>query len=400
VRAQPPTLALLASLLLAATGWCAAAPLATYSMADFPRVDKIDAHMHVHGPADRLMAQAIRDDFRLLTINVDDADYPPLDAQRAAAESLRARYPGRVAWVATFPVTGFGAPAWADQVDADLAAALRAGAVGVKVWKNIGMELRDADGVWVMPDDPRLEPLFAFLEREHVVLLGHQAEPLNCWLPLERMTVRSDRDYFREHPQYYMAVHPEMPSHDSILAARDHMLSKHPALRFDAVHLASLEWDVDEVARFLDRFPDARVDVAARLVHLEYQAAGNRGKVRRFLLHYQDRVLYGSDDAYGPDDSDPAAVAEVHAGWRDDWRFLATDDLMRSPGFAPSFRGLRLPRRVIDKIYRRNAEELFPGAWQVAEPAGRHNTQQPTPPPPAKTQTRAAESWGQRLQNE
>ena len=49
--------------------------------------------------------------------------------------------------------------------------------------------------------------------------------------------------------------------------------SAHPALRFDAVHLASLEWDVDRVAAFLDRFPNADVDVAARLVHLEYQAA-------------------------------------------------------------------------------------------------------------------------------
>ena len=340
-----------------------AAAARDYGMSDFPRVAKIDAHVHVHGSADHFMAQAIRDNFRILTINVDDADYPPLPEQQRAAVSLRKRYPGRVAFAATFPVEQFGNPGWSDSVLEQLQVARNEGAVGVKIWKNIGMALRDANGAWVMPDDARLEPVIAKLERDHIVLLGHQAEPLNCWLPLDRMTVRSDREYFSAHPEYYMYLHPEMPSHDAILAARDRMLSAHPALEFDAVHLASLEWDVDRVAAFLDRFPNARVDMAARLVHLEYQAVRNAAKVRQFLLRYQERVLYGSDDAYGPEDS-AAAAAEVHAGWLEDWRFLATADLMYSQDFALPFHGLHLPREVIDKIYRRNAQRLFPAAWQ------------------------------------
>jgi len=81
-----------------------------YSMHDFRRVEKIDAHMHVHGPADRLMAQAIADHFRILTINVDTPDYPPIRDQQRGAVSLRARYPGRVAFAATFSVGGFQQP--------------------------------------------------------------------------------------------------------------------------------------------------------------------------------------------------------------------------------------------------------------------------------------------------
>lgn len=177
------------------------------------------------------------------------------------------------------------------------------------------------------------------------------------------MTVRSDEDYFREHPQYYMYEHPEMPSHDTILFARDRMLKNHPGLRFDALHLASLEWDVDKVANFLDRFPNANVDLAARLVHLEFQAATKPGKVRQFLMRYQDRILYGSDDSYGPGDSDARAVAEVHSGWVEDWRFLVTSDRMHSSDFAKSFQGLHLPREVIDKIYARNAQFMFARAW-------------------------------------
>jgi predicted TIM-barrel fold metal-dependent hydrolase len=347
----------------AAQAGAAAATSEYYSRGDFRRVVKIDAHMHVHGAADRLMAQAAADNFRILTIDVDYPDYPPVAQQLRDAVSLRARFPGRVAFATTFSVEGFRSPGWAESVIQGIDADVARGAVGVKVWKNIGMTLKDPDGRYVMPDDARLEPVIAHLEAAGIVLLGHQAEPLNCWLPLKQMTVRGDRDYFRQHPQYYMYEHPEMPSHDSILAARDRMLQAHPRLNFDAVHLASLEWDVERVAEFLERFPTARVDVAARMVHLEYQATRHRQKVRGFLLRYQDRILYGSDEAYGPDGSDPQAVAAVHAAWLQDWRFLTSADLMRSADFAQPFRGLQLPRTVIDKIYRHNAEALFPTAW-------------------------------------
>ncbi len=36
---------------------------------------------------------------------------------------------------------------------------------------------------------------------------------------------------------------------------------------------------------------------------------------------------------------------------------------MHSGEFDGSFRGLALPRTVIDKIYRENARKLFPLAW-------------------------------------
>jgi predicted TIM-barrel fold metal-dependent hydrolase len=360
--------ALLTLIQAAAAGNAADAPAAAagdYTLEDFARVEKIDAHVHLHGRADRFVAQAIADHFRLLTINVDYPDFPPVREQQLEAASLRERYPGRVAFAGTFSVAGFPSPEWRAAALQDIDAAVAQGAVGIKIWKNIGMALRDADGSYVMPDDVRLEPIIAHIEGAHLVLLGHQAEPRNCWLPFEKMTVRSDRDYFREHPQYYMYRHPEMPTQATILAARDRMLRAHPGLRFDAVHLASLEWDVDRVADFLDRFPSAVVDVAARLVHLEYQAVRQRAKVRRFLVRYQDRILYGSDSAYGPEDSDPAEIGALHQQWLEDWRFLVTSERMQSTDFDGAFRGLQLPRAVVDKIYRRNAEALFTGAWDT-----------------------------------
>ena len=50
----------------------------------------------------------------------------------------------------------------------------------------------------------------------------------------------------------------------------------------------------------------------------------------------------------------------------EDWRFLVTADVMHSEEFTAAFRGLRLPREAIDKIYRRNAQALFVKGWNPA----------------------------------
>jgi len=126
----------------AAAAETAPAP-AYYTAADFQRVDKIDAHLHLHGRADRFMAQASADRFRVLTINVEDPDFPPIAEQQREAVSLRERYPGWVAFAATFSTEGFQAPGWSESAVRHIDAARAQGAVGVKIWKNIGMVLRN-----------------------------------------------------------------------------------------------------------------------------------------------------------------------------------------------------------------------------------------------------------------
>ena len=71
-----------------------------------------------------------------------------------------------------------------------------------------------------------------------------------------------------------MYLHPEMPSYEEQLAARDRMLGKHPNLPFLGAHFGSLEWSVDALARFLEELPSAVVDTAARMGQLEYQSQG------------------------------------------------------------------------------------------------------------------------------
>ena len=97
------------------------------------------------------------------------------------------------------------------------------------------------------------------------------------------MTVKNDREYFEGHPEYHMYLHPEYPSYEQQIAARDNMLAKHPGLRFDGAHLASLEWSLDEVAKRLDKFPNMVVDMAERISHIQYQAVHDHKKCTIFL---------------------------------------------------------------------------------------------------------------------
>ncbi|KQW48241.1 MULTISPECIES: amidohydrolase family protein [unclassified Roseateles] len=335
----------------------------SYTMADYGRVAKIDVHLHLHNPAPAFMEAARRQNFKVLTINVDYPDFPPLADQQRVAIQLQKAFPQDVAWAASFSVDGSDQPAWLPATRQRIDAALKAGAVGLKVWKNIGMSLRGADKKLVMIDDARFAPLFDDFAKRGIPLLGHQGEPHNCWLPLEKMTVNNDREYYRAHPQYHMHRHPEMPSWEAQMAARDRMVAAHPGLRFIGVHLASQERDVDELAAFLDKFPTAVVDVAARVGQLQYQSQKDRERVRRFFIKYQDRVMYGSDIAQAPDQDGAALGKEAEGVWRMHWRYFNTADSFKVSDLDKPVQGLALPRDVVDKLYRTNAERAFPGAW-------------------------------------
>ncbi|UXH77581.1 amidohydrolase [Roseateles amylovorans] len=338
---------------------------ASYTMADFARVPKVDAHVHLHNPDPVFLAGAHKLGFRLLTINVDYPDFPPLDDQQRVAIALRQARPADLAWATSFSSDTSDQPGWLDATQRRIDDGLRAGAVGVKVWKNIGMSLRKPDGSLVMIDDERFAPLFDHLAQRGIPLLGHQGEPHNCWLPLDQMTVNNDREYFAAHPQYHMALHPEMPSWETQMAARDRMVAAHPTLRFVGMHMASLERNVDELAAFLDRFPKAVVDLAARIGQLQSQSQHDRAKVRAFMIKYQDRLLYGTDLSQTPEQSGQALLREVTPIWRQHWRYFNTEETFKVADLDQPVQGLGLPRDVVDKLYHLNAERTFPTAWKA-----------------------------------
>ncbi len=339
-----------------------------YSERDFARVAKFDAHFHANVLDPAVLALARRNRFDILSINVDYPDFPALASQADIAVKMHRLDPQHFQFAAAFAMNGFGSPGWAARTNARLDKLFDEGAVAVKVWKNIGMVAKDADGKRVFLDDARFDPVMDHLQARHIPLIAHQGEPKNCWLPLDQMTTDNDRSYFRDHPNYYMYLHPEEPSYEQLMAARDRFVAAHPKLAFDGAHMASLEWSVDVLAQFLDRYPNAVVDLAARMSNLQVQSNADLAKVRAFFMRYQDRIMYGTDLTDSPPDAhalaqNPPATndfpKEAEQVWRADWRYLATPLGQRVDAIGAEAKGLDLPSSVIDKIYWRNAHRFF-----------------------------------------
>ena len=96
-----------------------------------------------------------------------------------------------------FDTIAWGSEQWSNKVIAYLEKSIGEGAVGVKLWKNIGMTVRDRNGKFIMADDPGMKPVIEFIKSKNLPVTGHLGEPRNCWLPLEEMTIKSDASYLR-----------------------------------------------------------------------------------------------------------------------------------------------------------------------------------------------------------
>jgi predicted TIM-barrel fold metal-dependent hydrolase len=335
-----------------------------YSTNDFETVPKTDMHFHYNTSDASYLQYADSLNFRLVSVNVDAGR--SIDGQFEITSLLKKLYPDQFAFFGTFPVDSFESPGFEKRTILQIAKCMKAGASGMKIWKNIGMSQLDKSGKYVMADHTAFDPIYALLEDQRIPLLAHLGEPKNCWLPAEQMTTPNDKRYFVNHPQYHMYLHPEAPSYENQISARNHLLQKHPRLDFIGAHLASEEWSTEVLSKSLDKYPHLKVDIAARMSHLQFQSSNDRERVRNFLIKYQNRVLYGTDMSVDEKSTNHGAVCDgMKKTWMNHWIYLATDSAMAFKDFPDKkLKGLQLPRVVIDKIYSKNAEIYFKKAAQ------------------------------------
>jgi len=330
---------------------------------DFKTFPKIDAHVHLVTSDDSFVQFIDDNNIKMMTLVTRAVSQDLINEQFDFAQKLYQDHPKSVGFATTFSMDGFGEPDWQENTIAWLQESFDNGAIAVKVWKDIGMTFRNEDSTFIMIDDPRLDPIFDFIEAQDKTLVNHNGEPKNCWLPIEEMTVAGDRNYFKSHPQYHMYLHPEYPSYEELLAARDRMLKKHPNLRYVGCHLGSMEWSVEEQAKWLDEFPNYGLDMAERIVHFKAQ---DHDKVRAFIIKYQDNLLYGTDVAIvGTSMPSIEKVQEIHDNvWLLDWEYFTTDHIMTQDDKVKEYQALNLPESVLKKIYYENAIRMYPGLGQ------------------------------------
>lgn len=330
-----------------------------YSLDDYSSVKKTDIHVHINKPNSAIARQALEDNFRLVNVNVD-IFFPDLsiEVQREVAIAVQQNFPENTVWLTAFSMDGWSEyDIWVENTLAYLKESFDQGAIGLKIWKNIGMEFQDENGEFIMIDHPGFDPIFEYLIDNNKPVLGHLGEPREAWLPLEEMQMH--RGYFSNNPQYHMHLHPEFPSYEAIMESRDNRLDKHPDLAVVGAHLGSMEWSLDVMSEHMDTYPNSALEMAARMRHIYFEAKQDWEKTRDFFITYQDQLIYSTDLTENLGAVPEQAAARANSVWLQDWEFFVADNTMADAGIDGEFSGLKLPKKLIDKLFSQNAEKWF-----------------------------------------
>ena len=333
-----------------------AALIGSARAAPVPGFTKIDTHIHIHRDAPELLSSIKEANWRGLDIVVCPAgggETFDLEERLRTTRKVSRDSRGTLAWASTFDARGFENPDFTERTIARLSETFTDGAIGVKIWKNIGMSIKGKSGAYLLPDDRTLRPIYEAIFKADRTLVAHLAEPDGAWLPLDQKN--PELRYYSANPQWHMHGRPGAPVKEDILRARDRLLASYPKLRVVGCHLGSDEDDLARLAKRLDSYPNFAVDTAARV---RYFARGDREQVRQFLNRYQDRVLYATDFALR--EAEPAAaVRDLTLRHDRDWAFFSGDDPMEYDG-KPT-QGLALSDGVLRKLFRENALRWLPG---------------------------------------
>ena len=241
-------------------------------------------------------------------------------------------------------------PAFGAKMAAYLADAHAKGARGLKIFKSLGLTVKDKSGRVVPIDDERLDPVWAKCGELGMPVLIHSADPIAFFQPVDQSNERWMQ--LKRHPDWsFYGV--AFPRYEDVLAQHNRVVKRHPRTTFISAHLANSGENLVQLARWLDEMPNLYVDLSGRVSELGRQPYA----ARKFLIDYQDRVLFGTDRYPGRPDQPRHRVY---------YRFLETADeyfkYYEHP-FPPSgdwrIYGVFLPDEVLRKIYAGNAERIL-----------------------------------------
>jgi len=222
-----------------------------------------------------------------------------------------------------------------------------AGAQGLKIWKPLGLEVKDHQGQLVKVDDARLSPLWETAGALGLPVMIHVADPVAFFDPIDETNERWEE--IGANPDWAYTS-PPFPPFMKIINGLFNLVKRHANTIFIGAHVGCYGENLGWVGQMLDACPNYYIDISARVGELGRQPY----TARKFFIQYQDRILFGSD--MSPD-------LDVYRLY---YRFLETDDeyfnynTSEIPGQGRWYvHGIYLPDDVLKKIYRENAMKVL-----------------------------------------
>jgi len=223
--------------------------------------------------------------------------------------------------------------------------AVAKGAIGLKVYKGLGLTNKDSKGNRVAVDDKRLGPIWEVCGELGIPVLIHSADPFQFWQDKDDQNERWFE--LKEKPGRYYGGSNFIPPFEEIINEQHTIFKRHPNTTFINAHLGWMGNDLDKLGKHLDEFPNVMTEFGAVIAELGRQPK----TARNFFIRYQDRILFGKD-SYNKEE------------FYTYFRVLESDDeyfnyFRKRHAFWKMY-GLNLPDGVLKKIYHENALKLFP----------------------------------------
>ena len=305
----------------------------------------IDVHSHQWNPtpaqADSLIADMDRMHMAVM-VNLSGGTGDRLVQGLAA---LKGKYPNRFVVFANVDFAGIDDQEFGKKAAAQLGRDYQAGARGLKIFKNLGMDVRDKAGNRIRTDDPRLDPIWDKAGELGIPVLIHTGDPKQFWDPQDKYNERWLE--LKEVPSRARAA-DKYPPWETIMAEQWAMIRRHPKTTFISAHLSWLGGDLGRLGRLLDSMPNMNVELGAVLAELGRQPRF----VREWFTRYQDRVLFGKDTWTPSEYPYYFRTLETADEYFDYYR--------KRHAFWKLY-GLDLPDPVLKKLYYKNALRIIPG---------------------------------------
>jgi predicted TIM-barrel fold metal-dependent hydrolase len=266
--------------------------------------------------------------------------------------NVKDHYPKRFIVFTNIDFLGIGENDWTEKAVKQLEDDVKAGANGLKIFKNLGFSVKDNKGKRVPVDDPRLDAIWKKCGELKIPVLIHTADPKPFWDNLDEKNERWLE--LATHPGRKRSSNDPEPWED-LIEEQHRMFKKHPETTFIAAHFGWYPNDLDHLGNLLDQMPHVMVEFGAVIAELGRQPR----RAKAFFTKYQDRILFGKD----------SWVPEEYATY---FRVLETEDEYfpyhkKYHAFWAMY-GMGLPDSILKKIYYKNALRIIPNIDKSAFP--------------------------------
>jgi uncharacterized protein len=251
---------------------------------------------------------------------------------------------GRILVFTNLDYGGIDNPEWTNHALKQLEEDVKAGAAGLKIYKELGLEVKDKNGKRLRVDDPRLDPIWEKCGELKIPVLIHTGEPSPFFDKMDNTNERWLE--LKTHPGRARPA-SAYPSWREVMNEQHHIFSKHRNTIFIAAHFGWLANNLAALGAMLDSLPNVYIEFAAVMEEIGREPF----TARKFFLQYQNRILFGKD----------TWSVEEYGFY---FRMLETQDeyfppLRKYHAFWNMY-GLGLPDDVLKKIYFQNALKIFP----------------------------------------